>query len=160
MNSNLRAAFSVVALMVVMTCPAQAAEPVCVTANKARLRKGPGEKHPVGWTVAQNMPLLKVSQKGSWAEVKDLDGQTHWIFSSSISGRASCAVIKSKSAPLRSGPGASHPYAEMSLADRYTPFKKIGREGAWVLLQDDYRGKFWVYETNLWIPTNRTSVVF
>lgn len=106
------------------------------------------------------MPLNKVDQKGSWIQVEDLDGAKHWVARSTVSNRINCVVVKSRSAPLRQGPGTKYPSSEPSFADRYTPFKKLNRDGAWIELQDEFRGKFWVYETNVWFPVMRTRISF
>lgn len=136
------------------------AEPVCVTSEKAILRKGPGTQFPVTWTVGQYMPFLRVSQKSGWTQVEDLDGAKHWVSSSNVSTRISCVVVRSKTAPLRQGPGPKTPSAEIAFADRYTPFKKLNRDGAWIELQDNFKGKFWIYETNVWIPVIKSKISF
>jgi SH3-like domain-containing protein len=141
------------------------AEPICVTQNRVDLRKGPGMKHPVSWAVARNMPLLKVSEKKDekkrrWFQVQDLDGETHWVLASAVSRRVNCAVIRSKQARLRRGPGKGFPAAELISVDRYTPFRRLERDGEWLLLQDDYQGRYWVHETNVWIPVIRSKVAF
>ncbi|MEK7355586.1 MAG: SH3 domain-containing protein [Bdellovibrionota bacterium] len=136
------------------------AEAVCVTQAHTSLRRGPSSKDAVTWTVSENMPLLRISQKGSWSQVKDLDGQVHWVTSKSLSSRRSCAVIKSKNAKLRRGPGPKEPTADLEVADKYTPFQKIDRDGAWLLVQDEYNGRYWVNETNVWLPIVRASVSF
>ena len=140
-------------------------EPVCVTKAKVELRKGPGNKHAISWLVGKNMPFLKVGevkdkQKKRWYEVRDVDGEKHWVQASLVSRKISCAVVRSKQARLRQGPGKNFPSAELELVDRYTPFKKVDRDGEWVQLQDDYQEKYWVHETNLWIPAARSSVTF
>lgn len=136
------------------------AEAVCVTQPLTSLRKGPSTKEPVTWTVSENMPLLRLSQKGSWSQVKDLDGQVHWVQTKVLSSRRSCAVIKSKNAKLRRGPGPKEPTADFEVADKYTPYQKIDRDGAWILVQDEYNGRYWVNETNVWLPLTRASVSF
>jgi SH3-like domain-containing protein len=136
------------------------AEAVCVTQPHTNLRKGPTSKDPVTWTVSENMPLLRISSKGTWSQVKDLDGQVHWVPSKNLSSRRSCAVIKSKTAKLRRGPGPQEPTADLEIADKYTPFQKIDRDGAWLLVQDEYNGRYWVNETNVWLPLVRASVSF
>ena len=144
----------------VISSAVAAAEPLCVARSKAILRKGPGVKFPNTWTVSHNMPLLKVGEKGSWYEVRDLEGQTHWVISSAVTRKVSCAVIKSKTAKLRQGPGTRFPASELASAERYPPFKKLDRDGEWLLLEDDYRGQFWVHEKNVWLPMVRASLSF
>ena len=137
------------------------ADPVCVVSTKAILRKGPGAKFPMSWTVTQNMPLMRVGpEKKGWLQVQDLDGETHWVSKRDVSSRYICTVVKSKSARLRKGPGTEHPIAELNSVDRYTPFRKIDRDGAWLLVQDEYRARYWVHETNVWLPSVRAKIRF
>ena len=136
------------------------AEAVCVTQPHTSLHKGPSVKDPVTWTVSENMPLLRLDIKGQWSKVQDLDGQVHWVQSRVLSSRRSCAVIRTKTAKLRRGPGPKEPTADMEIADKYTPFQKIDRDGAWLLVQDEYNGRYWVNETNVWLPLVRASVSF
>ena len=141
------------------------AEPVCISKAKVDLRKGPGKKNAISWTVGKNMPFLKIAegrdkQNSKWFQVRDLDGQKHWLRPGDITSKVNCAVIRTKKAKLRQGPGANFPEAELASVDRYTPFKKIDRDGDWVLLQDDYQGQYWANESSLWIPALRASVAF
>jgi SH3-like domain-containing protein len=135
-------------------------EPVCVISPKAKLHRGPGTNYPVSWTVSQNMPLLKIGQMKSWYQVKDLDGEKHWILANAVSRRISCAVVKTRTAKLRTGPGKEFPSADLAFVDRYTPFKKIDRDGEWVQIQDEYQGKYWVHEDNIWIPMIHSHMTF
>lgn len=136
------------------------ADPVCVTSEKANLRKGPGVSFPVSWEVGQNMPLDRVGKKGGWVQVKDLDGETHWITSSSVSPKVNCLVVRTKMAALHQAAGARAPASDLAFADRYTPFKKVDREDAWIQVQDDHGAKFWINETNVWIPVMHSRVEF
>lgn len=152
---------SLALLLTVFSATIAQADPVCVITPKAHLRKGPGAKFPVSWTVTQNMPLMAVGQeKKGWIQVQDLDGESHWIAKSNVTSRFVCTVVKSKSARLRKGPGTEHPIAELNTVDRYTPFRKIDRDGAWLLVQDEYRAKYWVHETNVWLPSIKAKIRF
>ena len=136
------------------------ADPVCVMTERANLRKGPGGEFPLALTVGQFTPFLKLSQKGGWSEVLDLDNEIYWVSNSVLSTRINCVVVKSKVATLRQAASASSPTAELAFADRYTPFKKVERDGAWIKLQDEYKATSWVHESNVWIPMMRAKVSF
>jgi SH3-like domain-containing protein len=159
-HTLLQGFFGSVVLATLFCVQTAVAEPVCVISEKANLRKAPSGDAPISWVVAQFMPLNKIGQKGIWAQVQDLDGETHWVASSTISSRINCVVVKTKTAPLRQAANLRSPAAEIGFADRYTPFKKIDRDGGWIQLQDEYKSKFWVYETNVWIPVIRARVTF
>lgn len=135
-------------------------EPVCVVSAKANLRSKPSTAAPVTWMVGRNMPLQRLAVQNGWSQVQDLRGQKHWVISKNVSAASSCAVVRVRTAALHRGPGASEPRADLKLADRYTPFRKVDRDGAWVRLEDDYRGSYWTRESNVWIPVKRSRMSF
>lgn len=142
-----------------------AQEPVCVVRTTVELHKSPNSTSPVSWIVGRNMPLLKISeqrdkQKNNWYEVRDLDGEKHWLRSNLVSHKVVCVVVRSKTARLRQGPGKEFPLAELEQVDRFTPFRKLDRDGEWVQIEDEYSGQYWIHESNLWIPAVRNSVRF
>ncbi len=145
------------ALLLTLVPVAAQAEAVCVQTKTAILRKGPGTSFPVTWTVGQNMPFLRLSEKGGWSEVKDLDGQVHYVNSRVLSAKFQCGVVKAKVAKIRREGKAP---ASMETADRYTPFRKVDRDGAQILVQDEYKAEYWIAESALWSPSVRTQVAF
>ncbi len=135
-------------------------EPVCVIAPKAKLRSGPSTASRVTWVVGKNMPLQRIGKENGWSRVQDLRGQVHWVISKNVSVNATCAVVRVRTAALHKGPGATVARADFKMADRYTPFKKVDREGAWVRLEDEYRGSYWTRDSNVWIPVKRSRMSF
>lgn len=133
---------------------------LCVTVPKANLRAKPSTNSKVVWTVGKYMPLLEVSRKGPWYKVKDVDGKVMWIYSSLVSSRIDCAVVRVPASVLRQGPGKTKPSTPLGKAFKYTPFKKIDRDGAWLHLQDDYGRKHWTYETNVWEALEYSKVSY
>jgi SH3-like domain-containing protein len=158
MKTSLRFTFATLVLSVLLPLAAKA-EAVCVQTKTAILRKGPATTFPITWTVGQNMPFLRVSEKGGWSEVKDLDGQVHWVNSRVLSAKFQCGVVKARQAKLRRGNATKQP-ASLELADRYTPFRKVDRDGAQILVQDEYKAEYWIAEAALWSPVTRTQVAF
>lgn len=133
---------------------------LCVTANKANLRGSPSSKGKLIWTVGKYMPLIQVKRKGGWYQVKDLDGKKMWISSGLVSSRIDCAVIRIPSSTLRKGPGKRFPTTPLRLAYKYTPFRKIDRDGAWLKLKDDFGYDHWVHESNIWEPLEYTRLSY
>ena len=133
---------------------------LCVTANKANLRGSPSSKGKPIWTVGKYMPLIQVKRKGGWYQVKDLDGKKMWISSGLVSSRIDCAVIRIPSSTLRKGPGKRFPTTLSRLAYKYTPFRKIDRDGAWLKLKDDFGYDHWVHESNIWEPLEYTRLSY
>lgn len=133
---------------------------LCVSVEEANLRDGPSPDAKKVWTVGKYMPLLALNQKGSWIQVRDLEGKKMWIYSDLVTDEYDCAVVKVARANLRKGPDASFAQTPLSFAHRYMPFKKIGRDGAWLYLEDDYGFKHWAVETNIWEPLNYTQLSY
>jgi SH3-like domain-containing protein len=135
-------------------------EPVCVMSPKAKLRAAPTTSSKITWTVARHMPLERLDVQNDWSKVRDLRGQVHWVISRNVAANQSCAVVRVRSAALVKGPGEKDGPADFRVADRYTPFKKVDREGLWVRVEDDYKGKYWTRDANVWIPVRRSRVSF
>lgn len=134
--------------------------PVCVTAQRVSMHEEANSKSPVTWTVTQNMPLMRLEKKGNWAHVQDVDGDKHWIPANAVSGRVPCAVVRVKNARLRRGPSSSAPIAELSIADHYTPFRRVGGEGEFVELQDEYGEHYWASDKSVWYPVKKLEIKF
>ncbi len=148
-------------ILAALSLSAQAfANPLCVSVDRANLRAGPGQNFKITWTVGKYMPFWQIGGKGQWLKVRDLDGEEHWIASSVITSRMSCVVVKTKFANLRRAPSGSAQQADIPIADRYTPFKRLERRDAWLRVEDDYKQIYWVADVNLWWPVKRTSVGF
>ncbi|MEM7645596.1 MAG: SH3 domain-containing protein, partial [Pseudomonadota bacterium] len=131
---------------------------LCVIADQANLRDKPSAKGKLLWTVGKYMPFIGIKQEGKWLFVKDMEGKKMWIFSGLVSDEIDCAVIKVKNSSLRKGPGTKFKKTPFSVAKKFAPFRKLDRDGAWLLLQDDYGYKHWVYENNLWEPLAYTQL--
>ena len=124
---------------------------LCVTANKANLREKPSNKAKITWVVYKYMPLLEVDRKGAWYQVKDVDGQLHWVYSRLVSSRTQCLVVKAASAKVRTGPGTNFPLAEYPSANRYFTFEKLDSEEAWFKIRAaSGKGPFWIHENLVW----------
>ncbi|GBE06388.1 MAG TPA: hypothetical protein ENG95_05855 [Nitrospirae bacterium] len=127
------------------------AEAICVKAPLANLRKGPGTGYEKTWHVFKYMPLKKISQKGNWYKVQDVDGDTHWIYKNLVTSRMDCAVVKVDEANIRSGPGTKFRKTEFSPAIKYDSFKVLKRTGSWVKVIDEFNDTGWIFRKLLWI---------
>lgn len=136
------------------------ANPVCVTAERANLRSGPGTNFKVTWVVGKYMPFWQTGSKGQWLKVSDLDGEEHWIASSMVTTRVNCVVVKTKYGNLRRAPSGNAQQTEIPFADRYTPFKRLERRDAWIRVEDDYNQVYWIADANLWWPVKRSRIGF
>lgn len=132
----------------------------CVEKSKANLRKGPGVRYKKSWLVSKYMPFREVSKKGAWRKVIDVDGEDHWVHRSLITKSMSCVVVKSYFAYLRSGPGEKFSKTSTALAEKYTPFKKVGETTYWVQVEDSLKQRHWIFRKHLWEPTKTVHTSF
>ena len=132
---------------------------LCVTTDRANLRKGPGPNFKITWTVGKFMPLKKISRQGSWLKVQDVDNEMHWIQVSAVSEAMSCVVVKARTAVLRQAATVSSTPAEYTVVDRYTPFKKLDRNGEYIQVANEYES-FWIKDSAVWYPVNKMTLTF
>jgi len=125
---------------------------LCVDNEYANLRNGPGTTFAKTWEVYKYMPFAEVEKKGDWYKVKDVDGDTHWIFGKLITTKYKCAVVKNEKANVRTGPGTNFKETDFSPVLRYYSFKVEKIEGDWVKVVDQDGDGGWIYKPLLWIP--------
>ncbi|PKO94390.1 MAG: hypothetical protein CVU16_03105 [Betaproteobacteria bacterium HGW-Betaproteobacteria-10] len=123
---------------------------LCVTSSEANLRSGPGTRYKKTWRVYQFMPLQRIGRKGSWYQVKDVDGDRHWVHKSLVSATTHCAVVKAKSANVRTGPGTHHAQTTWSPVGSYYSVKIIGDTGRWLKVRDEVGNSGWVAKSLVW----------
>jgi SH3-like domain-containing protein len=128
------------------------ASPLCVSAPEANLRQGPGTQFDKSWEVFKYMPFRQIGQQGDWLHVEDLDGDKHWIYRPLVSDALKCAVVKSKEANVRGGPGTQHAKSALSPVERNYSFKVTGQKGDWVQVEDEVFNTGWVHKSLLWMP--------
>ena len=126
---------------------------LCVDVSTANLRGGPGKGYDVIWKVSRYMPLEKVgaSLSGEWYAVKDVDEEVEWIHKSLVSSRTGCAVGRTDTAKIRTGPGLTYPQKYREPAVKYDSFRVIKADGNWIKLEDDQKRAGWVYRNLLWL---------
>ena len=126
---------------------------LCVKVPVANLRSGPGTKFDRIWQAFKYTPLEKITRKGQWYKVRDVDGDIQWIHKKLVTGRYRCAVVKVKKANIRSGPGKSFRTrpSPMSPAMQYESFKVLKTKGNWVKVIDEFGDVGWIHRRLLWI---------
>ena len=109
------------------------------------------------------MPFKKVAKERGWYQVQDLDNDYHWIQKSKVTSKYKCAVVKSKWASLRTGPGRKYRrHKKYSKAEKYVTFRFLKRKGQWSQVEDTSwvkkRGKrtkvkevYWVFSSLIWV---------
>ncbi len=123
---------------------------LCIKAPDANLRSGPGTKYKKTWWVYKNMPFQKISKKGNWYKVKDVDGDIHWVFENLVTEKTKCAVVKVNKANVRCGP--SEKSTAFGRAQKYDSYKVLRRKGRWIKVEsNEYRYTGWIFRNLLWI---------
>ena len=124
---------------------------LCVNVAEANLRNGPGTKYEKTWEVFKYMPFSKQTKKGNWYKVKDVDGDTHWIYRKLVTNKIQCAVVKVDKANIRSGPGKGYSQNALSPALKYDSFRVLTRKSSWVKVKDEFGDTGWIFRKLLWI---------
>ena len=127
------------------------ARTLCTKAARANLRAGPGKNFRVTWEVNKYMPLVQIDKKGDWIKVKDVDGDTHWVFKSLVDSRQKCVTVKSARANIRRSPSAKS--EKLYTVEKYTSFKLVGNKSKWVQIAYGKK-KMWVFHTLIWPPSS------
>jgi SH3-like domain-containing protein len=124
---------------------------LCVNVSDANLRSGPGTKYNKTWEVFKYMPFKRLSKKGNWYKVKDVDGDIHWIYRKLITSKFKCAVVKVEKANIRNGPGTNYSKNALSPSLKYDSFKVLQIRSSWVKVIDEFGDKGWISRKLLWI---------
>ncbi|MBI4825047.1 MAG: hypothetical protein HY807_01305 [Nitrospirae bacterium] len=124
---------------------------LCVTADTANLRSGPSAKDEISWQVFMYMPLKKISKKGTWFKVEDLEGDTHWIAENLVTEDFKCAVVKVDEANVRSGPGEEYKKTILSPLYQYESLKVLEIKDQWVNVMYESGDTGWILNDLLWI---------
>lgn len=141
--------FFVSLIIIGLSLPAFA---LCVSVKKANLRSGPSTNKQVTWEVFKYMPLRKIKKQGSWYQVKDFEGDTHWAHKKIVTSKFKCAVVKAKKANLRTGPGTKFKKpTDLPSVDRFTVFKLEQIKGKWAKVKDSFGDSYWVARSLIWI---------
>lgn len=127
------------------------AHALCVNVTEANLRTGPGIKYDKSWEVFKYMPFEKITKKGNWYKVRDVDGDVHWIYKKLVTGSFQCAVVKKDKSNIRSGPGTKYSKKFLSPAIKYDAFKVLKKQKSWVNVIDEFGDTGWIYRNLVWI---------
>ncbi|KJR41178.1 protein of unknown function DUF1058 [Candidatus Magnetoovum chiemensis] len=136
-------------MLIILT--ANSAYPLCVSKKEANLRSAPDANAQKTWEVYFYMPFEKIGEKGEWYNVKDVDGDTHWINKSVVSSDFKCAVVSKPFANIRTEPKTSAPKAPLKKVDKYYSFKVAEIKDKWVKVEDELGNKGWISKNLLWI---------
>jgi len=141
---------SVIFIFVLLPMASQA-KGLCVNAEFANLRKGPGQQFAKSWVVYRYMPLEALEKKNGWYRVKDLENKDHWVREDLVTTSFKCAVIKADFANLRKGPGLNYPQKTPFRGERYLSFRLLAKRGDWSRVEDQEGDIVWIHNPLLWV---------
>lgn len=124
---------------------------VCVNASRANLRAGPSTQSTKTWEVYKFMPLQKLRERNGWVQVRDVDGDTHWILKRYTTNKFDCVVVKEREARIRKGPSTKFSIVPNGMAKKYYSYRLLKKEGAWIFVEDAAGGKGWIHRDSVWI---------
>lgn len=125
---------------------------VCVTSDTANLRSGPGTKYGISWKVQKYMPFDVIRSSRGWYRVKDLDDDIHWIYKKLVTSRYYCAVVKTTTANMRTGPGSQYAKSPIyPVANQYDSFRLLKQKGKWAHVEDPDGDRYWVHRSLIWV---------
>lgn len=134
---------------------------LCVSEYQTRLRAEPSSAAKVTWVVGRYMPLIEKDRKGSWIQVQDMDGETHWVSAGEVTSKERCVVVKSRQASLRQSPSRKAPFGDVASVDRYTAFKRLEADPEdWYWVEDEVGTRFWIPAKDVWRPVTVSKVGF
>lgn len=129
------------------------ANALCMNAQKANLRSGPGTNFGIAWEIYKYMPFVRVgvSLAGDWYAVRDVDGDVSWIHKSLVTNEYKCAVVDKDEVNVRTGPGTNYSKSPLSPVKKYYSFRVLKRQGSWVQVKDKWDNRGWIHQNFLWI---------
>jgi hypothetical protein len=133
---------------------------VCTIQNQVILKQEPSFKAETSWIVGKYMPFKVIEYKGSWIKVSDFEGVSHWGLRRNFSTKFTCLVIINKNVRLHKGPGVRFPASEFEITDKYTPYRDLGGEDGWTMVEDDYGNKGFVPLNATWKPTSKVYISY
>ncbi len=124
-----------------------AKEKLCVTADIANLRSGPGTKNDVLWQVEKYHPFIIIEKKGNWYKVKDFEGDMGWVHKSLL-GKTSTVITTKQKCNVRSKPDKKS--SILFTVQKAVPFKVIKKQGNWLNIEHADGDVGWIYKSLVW----------
>ncbi len=97
------------------------------------------------WT-AENEPLHVVGRQEQWLAVRDVAGETTWIYAPLTDGRPAVVVVRDV-INVRERPGTGHPIA--FTAERGVNLLVLERAGRWLHVKHEV-GEGWLHDSLVW----------
>jgi SH3-like domain-containing protein len=147
-------------LALLFISPLAEAASVCVARPETAVRAAANARSRLLWMAPLHTPFLYLRAASSWFQVEDMDGQRGWVLGSHVTQKHKCAMVRNNLVPVFEDPSAQRPLRDYVRLDRYWPLKRLDRQGEWLRVEDLSQRKFWVRETDVWLPLKSVSVEF
>ncbi len=140
--------FIILVTVILLSGPAWAKR-MCVDADIANIRSGPGTEYEVLWRAEKYTPIetIQVDKSGDWYYFKDFEGTKAWIHKNIIAGTDTVITRKGPS-NVRSGPGTN--FDTVFQAEKGVPFKVLERKGDWIHIQHADGDTGWIHKILVW----------
>ncbi len=149
-KSSQRNRIAIIALFLVFfigAATASEARMLIVDTDKARIRSGPGPDYTTLWMIGEGYPFMQLKQEKEWFNVRDMDGDTGWVHTSTVKP-ADIVVVSSKIANVHKGPGAKD---EVILkCERGVVLQVLDRKNGWIKVKHAAGQVGWVHQSVVW----------
>jgi SH3-like domain-containing protein len=83
--------------------------------NEANVRSGPGTQYPILWIYKKfGYPVEILRKYQSWYQIRDIEGETGWVYKSLISKRRTTLVSEGKPIVMYREPDATEPLVKFA----------------------------------------------
>lgn len=123
-----------------------AGEFVSIIKDGVNVRSGPSTEDEVLWEFFKDYPVEILQRRGDWAQVRDVDDDKGWVYSSLLDNKKT-VIVKVETANMRSGPSTSDKI--IGTAAKGVVFTPLEQRGSWIKLRYNDDITCWIYNTLL-----------
>ncbi len=128
------------------------AEMLSVNGEKVNLRSGPGKGYKAKWEYGKGLPLIVISKKGNWVNVKDFEGDSGWIYKKLLKRNPQMVVKanrnQNKKVNIRKKPSLKGKI--IGKAYYGVVFSTIEQRSGWVKVKHESGLEGWIKRSLLW----------
>lgn len=127
-----------------------AAEYGSIVKDGVNIRSGPNTKSDVLWEVFKGYPVEILQRQGEWAQIKDFEGDTGWLYTSLLS-KEKTVIVKVETANLRNAPATDGKI--VATVKKGVVFTPLEQKGTWMKVK--YKNEIigWISNTLIFPPS-------
>ena len=125
---------------------------LCLAQDDVTFYAGPGKTFAqTAFNQPRHTALQPMEVWNDWIQVKDVDGDIHWVHSQFVLKNIFCATIKIDYVDMREGPGEF--YSHIAYGRKYQSFLFGQRVGKWTQLIADSGDNYtvWIRSKQVWV---------